>query len=522
MRLLRTALLASAMTATAAVALADDHEPAPQADLGPALSFLQKLSTHYSLLLARTFVDITYDRVAVDPNGTDMVISGVKLYPELPWDPEAKCEVTIDRISTDDEISFQTLASGLELSGVKAPLACFERQVAGMMSSFGYDGLTADTVSISVAYNLPSSSAQLSIQAAVADAADVSIDAEFGYVWFRFPLDGYGDPIPVVQLKTAEVSIENGGIWEKLEPMLGAQMGDLSALPQMIEMQGAAMLGDPAFAKNVSTEVARFLKDKDRIVISSAPQGGVWFDEDLFDNPQSILKALQPKVSANSLARQAIIPPDELAAATGDNATLDDAARMKIGTALLTGVGAPRNVDKGMELMMPLAEAWNGDAAAMLAKAAAAAGDKAKAYGLALTAMGGGSTAALGVADDMEQAMPLADVLAAQADMFKKWPGEDALGAKAEAAIKAGDVSGIRKIGMMMASGRGAVRSYENAMIAMTLAAAAGDRSAAGMRDRMNARFGGSAAWSALVENAEATALSLWTREGFGEAVAPK
>jgi len=532
MRLLRTALLASTIAATGGAALAQQGD-APEQDVASALSFLQKLSTHYSLLVLRTFVDVTYDRVAVQPNGTDLTISGVTLYPELPWDPEANCEVTIDRITTDDEISFQTVATALELTGVSVPAACFEREVAGMMSSFGYDGLVADTMSVGISYNLPSSSAQVNIQAAIVDAADVTVDADLNYIWFRFPTQGYSDePQPIIQLGSAEIVVENNGLWEKLEPMLSAQMGDLNAVPQMIEMQMSQMLpmigGNPltpedeAFIANVSEEVGRFLRDKDRIVISAAPEGGVWMDEDVFDSPQTMIKALQPKVSAVSMARAAIIPPADLAAAMADGAQLDDAQRLAVGEALLTGVGAPRNVEAGMGLLMPLAQNWNGEAAALLAHAAAADGEAETAYRMALIAMGGGDTSVLGVADDMEMSLDMATVLGLQDELFESWPGENDLGAKAEEAVKAGDVGEIRRIAAMLTTGRGAVRSYQNAMVAATLAAAAGDRSAAKMRDRLNTAFGGSEAWTALVADAEATALQIWTREGFGEAVAPK
>ena len=65
------------------------------------LSLIQRISAHYQVLLARSFVDLTYDSITVAPDGMTLVISGAKIYPELAWDEAGNCVVEIDRLSSD-------------------------------------------------------------------------------------------------------------------------------------------------------------------------------------------------------------------------------------------------------------------------------------------------------------------------------------------------------------------------------------------------------------------------------------
>jgi hypothetical protein len=326
-----------------------------------------------------------------------------------------------------------------------------------MMQGFGYDGLTADGMTVGISYDLPTSAADITIQASVKDAADVSIAATFDYFWVRFPLDGGpGDePEPVFYLGEAEIAVENAGLWERLEPMLASQMGDLNAIPQMAQgmlgemlSEGGARTPTPeeqAFVQNLSSELTRFLVEKNRIVVSVAPEQSVLLEPDAISSPGEAIAILKPNVSAVPVAYRRIVSPDELSAALGGGGGLDDAAKLRIGEALITGVGAPRSVTDGEALLAPLADAWNGEAAFLLAEAAAGSGDQAKAYNMALRALAAGETRAIAVADSAEAELAPADILAAQRATADAWPG----GSDAEAALNAmvaeGDLAGIRR-----------------------------------------------------------------------------
>ena len=530
MRLAKSAVLAAAV-ATGGVMAVQPAQAHGTGDAKDVLALLQRIATQYMVLTARSFVDLTYEQLTIEPGTNNMVISGLKVYPTLDWDKEGKCAISVERVVTGDVFSFETLSTGIEVSGVQVPAACFDPDIGGMMGSFGYNEVVVDQASIEISYNMPDSSAEMVIQAAVKDAMDISISAEFGYLWFNLPIDGRGDPYPVVQLNSAEVAIENKGLWEKLEPMVGGQFGgDITQVPMVIQMGLGQMLteggertpsaAESAFVENLAAEVGRFLQEKNRLVITAAPEGGVWLDEDAFDSPQNMISALRPSVSGVPAAYRRIIAPADLQAALAGNVA-DDAAALRIGGALVTGIGAPRSIEAGAGLLAPLAAKWNGEAALMLAKAYMATGQDAKAYENALIALAGGQSAALGVADTLEARMALADVLAAQSKAFGSWPDPNGMGAAVEGAANAGDVGAIRKAAADASVGRNMPRSYEVAYLLATVAAAGGDRGAANLRDRMDRRFGTDAAWRAVATKAEGEAVGVWTGS-VGKAIADR
>lgn len=528
MKLAKPAVLAAALATGGAFGTA----PARAADTSGAQDFLalfQRIMSHYAIITARSFVDLTYEQLTIEPGTNHLVISGLKLYPVLDWDKDGKCQISVDRIVTGDVYSFETLGSSIEVSGVTIPGACFMPDAAGMMAQFGYEQIVVDQASIDVSYTLPSSAAEVVIQAAIKDALDINLSGEFSYLWFTIPMDGRGDPTPAIQLAAAEIAIENKGLWEKLEPMVGAQMGDVNQIPQMIQMGLSQMLAEggsrelsdveKAFVENLTSEVGRFLKEKNRLVVTAAPDGGVWLNENAFDSPQNLISALRPKLSAIPAAYRRIVAPADMTAALAPDATPDEATRMRVGEALITGVGAPRSVGDGAKLLTPLAEAGNGKAAALLAKAYADTGQDAMGYEMALVALAAGEMSVLGTADELEARMAMGDVLKTQEKVFGDWKDPNGFGASVEKAGNEGDVGALRKAAAAISIGRGAPRSYTVAYLLATVAAAGGDRGAANLRDRMNRRFGNDPAWREAAAKAEADAVEAWT-SGVGEAIA--
>ena len=101
-------------------------------------------------------------------------------------------------------------------------------------------------------------------------------------------------------------------------------------------------------------------------------------------------------------------------AALAEGAQPDDAARLKIGRALVTGIGAPRSIPAGLDLLEPLARAWNGEAAALSADALAAFDQHEDAYEAALIALAAGELSAMGVADRMESLLPVPTIMSLQ------------------------------------------------------------------------------------------------------------
>lgn len=507
---------------------------------GVTLRTVTRLLTQYMLLAARTAVDLTYDHLAVDAQTGDVVITGLKLYPKLDWDQEGDCVVGIDRIVSAKSTGFEVIESELELTGVTLAPSCFEPEPAAMMAAFGYDGLTVDSMSIDISYEFASSAADLTVHAAVKDTAAVTVTAAFDYVWITGLIPDAnnpgGDPYPVALLSEAEIAVENRGLFERLEPMLASQFGDLEVLPQIVTavlMDGLSEGGtrspnaaETDFVNNVASEAKRFITEKDRVVLSVAPPGGVWLSEAILATPGTAISALRPTVSSAPLASRSLIAPADLTAAIGGQTTgLDDAARLRVGTALLTGLGAPRSVAHGRALLQPLAEQWDPRAAMLLADALTEGGEPELAYRMALRAAAGGETGGIAAADRLEEDLGADFVLGAQIEAAQGWPGAAARQAADATLIDTADIGALRERAHAAALGRDTPRSYADAYYWASLAAAAGDRSSAGLRERLDRRFAsaeGAArdAWKGASLAAAARAIETWTSGGLGDRIA--
>ena len=538
MRLFRMAAGASALAVMlSATAPMPARAESPLID-GLTLRTLSRLGTQYLLLVARTFVDLTYEHLTIDPHTGDTIITGLKLYPALDWDQKGECEIVIDRISSAEELGFDAARSRLELTGVTVAPACFDPAAAGTMVAFGYNGLTADSVAIDTSYEFGSSAADISIHAGVQEAAVVNINAAFDYVWLTGVIPNAdnpsGEPYPVALLGEAEIAVENLGLFERLEPMLVGQIGDISAAPQMVQAILMEAISDGvtppdqraiAFVENVAAEVGRFVTEKNRLVVTVAPPGGVWLDETVFQTPASTIALLNPLVSQAPLASRALVDAQDLAAAIGGGSGLDDAGKLRVGAALLTGLGAPRSISHGQALLQPLADAWNAEAALLLAEALTEDGDPAAAYAMALRAAAGGQSRGITLADSLEEQMGAEALLAAQAASVAGWPGAATQQAADQEALQSADVGAMRERAHAAALGRGVPRSYADAYYWASLAAAAGDRSSAGLRGRIDARFAGAEgadrdAWKGVSLAAAGNAITTWTEGGLGSRIA--
>ena len=138
-------------------------------------------------------------------------------------------------------------------------------------------------------------------------------------------------------------------------------------------------------------------------------------------------------------------------------------------------------------------------------------GDLQSAYSMTLRAMAGGEAAAIGLADEQEAELPLVAALNAQADIADAWPGADQAEAQADELLAAGDVAGIARRAQAAATGRDRPRNYARAYYWASLAAAAGNRGGAALRDRLDARFEGQTGWAETVAAEQANALETWT-----------
>jgi hypothetical protein len=520
---MRRILLGSA----AALALSGSGTPT-QAQSAEAIGqYLHNVLRAYAVLALRSVVEFTYETISVEPlQGT--TVTGLRFHPRPPWDESGECRITIDRAAITGIVGVERIGQTIEATGVRVAGACLEPEVAGTLDQIGYRDIVADAAVIEIAYDLPTSSAKLTMQAGIADAANVTLTADFAYLWVKGLIED--EPQPVAWLRSAELSIENAGLWERVEPMVAGAVGDPKQLPGMlrggIEGELVPQDGRPsaevrAFLDSLEDSVADFVAAGGRLTVTAAPDGGVWLDEEAFSGPDALVAALQPVVSTVAHRALGVVDPALVAKAVAAAPDLSEADRLAAGLALMSGIGAPRDRVAGLAVLTPLAEAGNAEAAMALAEGLAQAGDAPSAYSWALRAMAGGTPGAVALADRLEENIAARAIRDTQTQVLASFAADPGLAAHRAEVLASPEAGRLRKLAFDLMLGRGVPRNYEQAYLWATLAAAAGDRTAANLRDGLDARAlrKGGQPWREVFDGAAAAALKMWSDEGLGAAL---
>jgi hypothetical protein len=354
---------------------------------------------------------------------------------------------------------------------------------------------------------------------AVADGlAAVSLDTDFDYVW----IDGSKDmdnPDPVVFLNSARLTLENLGAWEKLSPMMPPQMLDAAQVSTFVTAALDEMLGSPAPGESPSPAradlvasaqeaVAGFLADPRRIVLETGFEPGEARFLNLKDwdlTPEKALDDLEPRLSLLPQPARALLPVALVSKALDTPDLLSEDERLRVGTALAAGVGAPRDLASAESLLGPAVDQGSGAAALVLARAFESR-DPEKAYALALHAAESGAPGAAGTLDRIEAALPFARVLELQAVLVEGVEHPvDALE----------QLTSVRDEAAKRMSGNGRSRSYATAALWALIGSAAGDAESADILAEIDekVRLGGAeaaAVWAAQEAGAVELARGAW------------
>lgn len=449
--------------------------------------------------MVRSQMDLQYGDLAVDLRRSRVTMTDIKAWPLMDWDVYGECVIGIDRISVVstpiyalDKISFRGRIAGLSL-----PRGCFPKTMQEVLGVVELDRLEIPRLTFDIDYGMPKSDALFRVFADATGVGSVDLTADFSYFWF----DGREDmdnPKPVFFLSEATLALENKGLWEVLKPTLppaftGAEGGDNLAdmlVVMMEEGNGADALPDPdgmignlnpaqeSFAASVAEVWDAFLANPDMLVLQTFIDGDTFLDfAAMEDDLREVFVLLQPEAALAPSRVSRMLATDLLKKATAEDASgLSDDERLQVGRAFVTGDGAPRNIEGGMDLLRPLATAGNGEAALLMAEAMRNAQPE-QAYLWALRAGAAGETGAVAMLDRLENALPFARVLELQAEVS----GEDSHPGSALASIGA-----IRDQAGMRLSGKGAARSYGIAAMWAILAKAAGDPEAADMLEEID------------------------------------
>ena len=488
---------------------------------------LQRFLVQHMVLAGRSFFDFTYEQLTVEPETNTLILSGLKFYPPINLEQDLECEISIDQIVVDGTYDLDVISIGLEMADARVPNTCFGPDAREVMTGAGYENVLVEIASIDIAYSLPDSSAEIVLRLAVRDAAVMSLDAELDYLWFTQPIVGiFDDPYLLGMVSHAEFTVEDIGLVRRIEPVVEEQTGSSeSGISRMLRSTVLQMLAidesqplseaEQAFAEKLSAGVSEFWENREPLVVTVNPVDHIFSDDIFLLSETDRLGFLRPEISNVPSALRSIVPPTEVAAALADSDNLDDATRMKIGTALLTGDGAPRSIEAGARILLLAATNGSGEAATILAKAYQSVGRNEDAYEMTLIAVASGDRSALVVADELEQRIPLVEIMTLQDEVSARWPGTADFEAAINAAAANGDARAIAGHARAVLAGRDSPRSFSTAYMLATLAAAAGDHSAAKLRDRLDRRFGGDVYWQSAANEASDEAMAFWIDGGM-------
>ena len=507
-----------------------------------SLNYLGYSMAQSVVLAIRSRGEITYDAIDVDTRAGLIALNGVSFKPTLGPGTSGACTVTAESLAIEGQLWGEITSARLTITGVEVPASCLPPEQGVMVAAVGYPIIRAEYVTADATYVMGSSALDVTIAGDVEDALSFEAVAAFDYFWLgddALPAQARAsDGAPsAADLSFAEISLSDLGAIERLGPMLGVMIGGLTNAPTLatqgmrdtLTSGGTVPLAPQAdaFINDLEAGLVGLINRREDLVVSVAPPTTVRLTGDIADDPALLLAALSPTVSKQIAARAEIIPAELLEqvlhSPTPDE--LDDTDRLAVGRALALGLGAPLSPGAALEILSPLVDDWSAEAALLSARAAMVQDEMAEAYALTLIAAAGKAPDAQAQLSVLEARLSASEVFEAQRRVTDAWPDRETWFTSVREAAQTGNIAALRSAARDRHAGRNGPRSYETAYVFASLAAAAGDRGAADLRDRISNRFLSRStedreAWVEIAERAERVALDGWLSMGLAEVFA--
>lgn len=465
----------------------------------------------------RTQMEFTYDHLSTDILRGSIAISAVTARPLLRYDLAGQCTVTADRVQLGSDVwqSFEPeFALSFNIVGLRATLACLDRESAVMLRSAGYAEIAVDQVRVQWQYLYATGETALDATVAVNGFATLDLSAS-GTVLPQ--LGDYGlFGISGMRLSRAVVTLRDQGGWAAASAMLPPNLRDPAAiqvigtegLTQALTQGGTRQISavERNFVTDLMAQVAAYVATPGEITIEAdIPPGGITVMPWMLDDPVQLIEALALRARAVPLARTGLLD----VAALQDIGQQSGAARIALARAMLVGDGVPRVPAMVPEMLADLVAAGGPEAgvAASLTAEALQDSDPAAAYALALTAGAARAEGAMALLDRLEQRITTAMVLEAQTAVAGQ---SDPL-----TAITGKDPRTLRQLALENLIGLGKPRSYARAYYYALLAEATGDPGAGPLRQEIEGRFAArgdavAEAWQQMAAQVQAEALNDW------------
>jgi hypothetical protein len=485
----------------------------------------------YGVMALRTQIDLKYADLSVNLLSGRATMTDLKLWPLPAWDPDANCEVRIDRLVVSQAPPDQNGRIRLKASGygINAPAICLPPDVRPVLQATGSQTISVPYFGFDLDYDIASAGAQVQANFVLDKLAAVDLNADFSYLWFD-GRDDMEEPDPVFELSSATLSIENTGGWDIVRPMIPPPFTDNEAAARSVGLllqnmlqnmnrdaaagsqdsqAGALSTGQTAFITSATRSWSDFLRDPRRLVLETGfpPENSVYLDFQAYESdPRLMFEDLVPVLTLAPARARAALAVDLVRRALSEDASgLSADERLRVGTALISGVGAPRNLPAGSALLVELARGGNGAAAAELSKTLETRQPE-NAYVWALRAGAAGVDGATARLDRLEGVLEMSVILQIQGEATSN------VVHPVEALASVGT---IKQQARARLTGKGATRSYGIAAMWAMLAAATGDAESIDILEEIDARIGaggpaGAGGWAKIEAESSRLATQIW------------
>ncbi len=464
----------------------------------------------------RVLADVRYDQIDVDAVRNRVALVGVDVRPFLPYGEADACAITADSLVLSGQPidRQQGYALNVALEGAVLDFDCLPTEARPVVGMMGVDNMRLDRMTVNVNYDFATGGAKINFGADLDQLAALSGSVDLDYISYRMDLESE-EVMPAAYVNQVQVTLENRGLYEAASRMAPPGMLDPAALEQIIPGAMAEMFAEmngfearelsveqEAFITQTVAAAQSFVQNPTQIVLETgAPVTPVRLGEGDLEDPKAIFSKLAPVIGSAPKAVSTAISAAELTQAI--DGLLPTARNLEVGRALLSGVGAPRNLTLGLRLLDPLSKEGNAEASALMAEAMQEVNPE-TAYRLSLHASSNGVAGALSLLNALENALSLSQMLDVQDAM---------LGGGGPVASDFASIGDIRRAARGHMLGTTRTRSYRAAYYWASVGAATGDVASVAIRDEIDTIMrlrGASAAWSEVQTSLENGVLRDW------------
>ena len=468
------------------------------------------------LSTARVFADIRYQDIRVDPIASRLTLLNLDVRPHLPGLAPDACTVTAARVTFAGQPWDRPQSTRLRVGfdNVNVGMGCLPAVARGVALGAGIRQFSIPRLDMGMTYDFASGGAKFDISANLKKIAAIELFVDADYVSLRMD-PNTEEPRPAVDLNMAHLTIDDRGGWAVVTQFMPREIQTSEALQQIVARAVASALTEAngltapqlseaqqRFTAEAGDLATAFITGERRIVLSTAiANAPLRLDEANASEFQPLFDSLSPTLTAHAPQLTTVMPVAELQAAMNGEILPNNALEM--GRAMLTGVGAPRNINAGLSMLARASRADDADAAYLVAKPLAIK-EPATAYGHALRAAAAQVPGAMAVLELAERGTPYEAMIKLQNDA----------GAGPDPALY-DSVIEMRLAARGFLNGIGHYRSYRGAYYWASMAAAAGDTTGANIRDEIEELMrlrGDEAAWSKEVETLENGVLRDWIK----------